>query len=179
MTAVAGHQRALLGLIAHDALASVDDPYAASIAGSVPLDVVRDIADSWRRFALQRQCPLTWRLMEQRGRLDHHFARLARQPGLSPFLQIMARQFLDLVTDAAGDPLEAAVARFERVLIDAPPAAADGTSGTDVVIDWPCDPEEVLGHLATGAPLGDPAPGHYRTRLPSLDPTRFTIERLG
>ena len=178
VTSVAEHQRAMLALIAADPSVPVHDPYAASISDSLPLDVVRDIADSWRRFALQRQCPLTWRLMEQRGRLDHHFARLAQCRGLSPFLQILARQFLDQVAEATDDDLEAAVTRFERVLIDAPLVVDENASGTDVVIDWPCDPEQVLGRLATGEALGTPTPGHYRTRAPSLDPTVFTIECL-
>jgi hypothetical protein len=184
VTSIAEHQRAMLALIVADSTASIDDPYAAAIADSLPLDVVRDIADSWRRFALQRLCPLTWRLMEQRGRLDHHFALLAQRPGLSPFLQILARQFLDQVGDETEDALEAAVARFERVMIDAPPAGevdsgeGDIRMSTEVVIDWPCDPEQVLGRLATGEPLGAPTPGRYRTRAPSLDPTVFTIDCL-
>jgi hypothetical protein len=178
VTSIADHQRAMLALVVADPTAAIDDPYAAAISDSLPLDVVRDIADSWRRFALQRLCPLTWRLMEQRGRLDHHFVRLARRRGLSPFLQILARQFLDQVADETDDALEAAVVRFERMLIDAPLTVDDGATSTGVVIDWPCDPEQVLGRLATGVPLGTPTQGRYRTRAPSLDPTVFTIECL-
>jgi hypothetical protein len=169
------HQRGVLALIASDSSVLAADSYTAALENSMQLAVVQDIADSWRRFALQRICPLSWRLMEQRDRLAHHFGRLARHRGLSPFLEILARQFLDQVS-TDDDPLDAAVATFERALIDAPAVPSPGAVRRDIIIEWPYDPEEVLGRLARGEPLGMLTPGRYRTVASSLDPASFTIE---
>ena len=137
--------------------------------------MVREIGDSWRRFSIRRLCPLSWRLAEQRGRLDIHFARLGGTRGLSPFLAILARQFLRQLAEG-DDRLDGAVAEFEHALL----VAADGEGrGDEVVIDWPCDPEELLTHLVADEPIGEPRPGRYRTRATAGVPSAFTIELLG
>lgn len=173
---LADHQRGMLALIIADQPmpGPVDDDYFESVEGTVPLAVVQEIGDSWRRFSIRRLCPLTWRLAEQRGRLDGHFARLGRARRLSPFLLILARQFLEQLSDG-DDPLDAAVARFEYAML----AAAEREGSTDeVVIDWPCDPEDLLTHLVADEPIGEPGPGCYRTRAAAGAPSAFVIERL-
>jgi hypothetical protein len=169
---LAEHQRGMLALIMADRPGEPIDDYFNVVDGSTPLAVVQEIGDSWRRFSIQRLCPLTWRLGEQRGRLDSHFSHLSRTRGLSPFLLILARQFLEQLSNG-DDALDAAVAQFEYALLSA------GEHSTDeVVIDWPCDPEELLTHLAAGEPVGSPRPGVYRTRAMATAPIAFTIERL-
>jgi hypothetical protein len=169
---LADHQRGMLALIVADRPDAAGDDYLNAVDGSTPLAVVQEIGDSWRRFSIRRLCPLTWRLAEQRGRLDDHFSRLSRTRGLSPFLLILARQFLEQLS-AGDDALDAAMARFECALL----AVSDQSTG-EVVIDWPCDPEELLTHLAADEPIGSPRPGHYRTRAMATAPIAFTIELL-
>jgi hypothetical protein len=170
------HQRGMLALIVSDPPmpGPVRDHYIDSVEGTVPLAVVQEIGDSWRRFSIRRLCPLTWRLADQRGRLDGHFARLSRTRGLSPFLLVLARQFLEQLADG-DDALDAAVARFEYAML----AAAERKGRLDeVIIDWPCDPEELLTHLVADEPIGEPQPGRYRTRAAAGVPSAFAIERL-
>jgi hypothetical protein len=167
---LAAYQRGMLDLIVSGpAPAAGDDGYLHAVDGSTPLAVVREIGDSWRRFSLRRLCPLTWRLAEQRGRLDIHFARLGRRRGLSPFVVILGRQYLEELA-AGDDALDRAVAQFELALH----AGGDGT----VVIDWPCDPEELLMRLVADEPIGQTRPGRYRTRAAAATPASFTIELL-
>ena len=173
---LANHQRGMLALIVGDGPAprSYPDEYLGSVEGCTPLAVVREIGDSWRRFSIRRLCPLSWRLAEQRGRLDLHFARLGGTRRLSPFLAILARQFLRQLAEG-DDRLDGAVAEFEHALLVA--ANGDGPEG-EVVIDWPCDPEVLLTRLVADDNIGEPSPGRYRTRAAAAMPMAFTIERL-
>ena len=87
---------------------------------------------------------------------------------------ILARQFLKQLSEG-DDALDAAVARFEYAMLA---AAAGDDSPDEVVIDWPCDPEELLTHLVADEPIGEPRPGFYRTRGTAAMPSAFTIELL-
>lgn len=173
---LADHQRGMLALLVGDGPdpRSFPDEYLESVEGCTPLAVVREIGDSWRRFSIRRLCPLSWRLAEQRGRLDIHFARLGGTRRLSPFLAILARQFLGQLAEG-DDRLDGAVAEFEHALL----VAGDGEGrGGEVVIDWPCDPEVLLTRLVADESIGEPPPGRYRTRATAAMPMAFTIERL-
>jgi hypothetical protein len=185
---LATHQRALLSLLVPgastaDGLAAdaYADPYIGRIAGSEELDVVREIGDSWRRFSLRRLCPLTWRLLEQTGTLELHLVELAARPGLSPFLELLADQFLDAVAHHT-DRLEVALASFELALLRARTGTGPvpgSAPPVDVVIEWPRDPEEVLRCLLAGEAVGAAATGRFVTRAPASSPAAFTIQHAG
>jgi hypothetical protein len=175
---LAAHQRGLLALIvgpAGDAeTAPPADPYLARVAASRALPVARGIAAQWRAYTLRRLCPLTWAVLDQRGRLAGVLDVLGTRP-LSPFLRLLAAAFADEAVADAGprdDPLVTAVARFERAVV------LPGAAGDRVVIDWPCDPEDALRALLTGQPVSAVPAAPHRTDAPAVDPTAFTIEML-
>jgi hypothetical protein len=174
------HQRGLLALVAGPAdaadpgVAPPGDPYLAEVAASGALPVARGIAASWRSYTLRRFCPLTWTALDQRGRLSAVLDRMARRP-LSPYLRLQATVFTE-EADADGgerdDRIVVAVARFERALV------LPGAAGDQVVIDWPCDPDDVLSALIERRSTLDLPPARHRTRAPADDPTAVVIEAL-
>jgi hypothetical protein len=112
--------------------------------------------------------------LHRQGGLDEALAAHSRKGPHSPFLEVLAQQFLAVVATHR-DPLVAAVARFELSAHRARTGAA--RRGDEVVIDWPCEPWEALQAILDNQPP-PPACGHWRTRAGATTPDQFTIERV-
>jgi hypothetical protein len=169
VSALADHQRTVARLVVTGE-AEPGDPYGDRVAGTPELAVVREVGARWRSLGLRLHCPLTWRSLGPAERRDAALDRFAAEPGRSPHLHVQARQFLAF---AAGhdDPEVAAVARFERSVLDAPGAHHDDR----VVIDWPCHPVPLLQALAEGRDTaGDPVAPH-RSEAAASTPTRLRV----
>ena len=46
------------------------------------------------------------------------------------------------------------------------------------VVDWPCEPENVLAQALGRADVASPAPGRYRMRIGRALPSGYQCERL-
>jgi hypothetical protein len=170
---LAEHQRAVRDLLC-DRAVERHDAYVEEVSGSEAVALVQDIASSWRRFALERTCPLTAAALRQRGALDDALATHGRHGPHSPFLEVLAQQFLALAAHHE-DELVAAIARFELSAHRARTGAA--SADEDVVIDWPCDPWDALQAVLDAQPP-PPASGPWRTCARATTPDQFRIDRL-
>ena len=138
-------QRQLAAAIRGEANGGPGD-YVASVEESPGLIATREIIAAWRDLLLRRGCPLTVALLEQRGRLTAAFAELAHRH-LSAYIEVASCEFLRRFERDA-DPLVAAVACFERAVIE----ARQGKEGA-VIIEWPHPPDEVIERLLSGLPV--------------------------
>lgn len=155
---LAEHQRAMRDLIAGRAIAA--DPYVEAASRSVGLTVTRDTIRGWRVFRLGQNCPLTTAILRARGRYDD----VLDAAGASPFIEELSRAFLTKAI-ALGDELIASVAAFELALM----------SDEETIVDWPCDPYEVLAALLCGTDTPVCAPMLHRTLVSRAMPGRFRV----
>ena len=157
---LAAQQRVLLELIENGAsgvTAAERDEYIDEVADSHALRVLRDIVASWEAYDVRRSCPLTAIALSRSGRLEEA-VRTVPFGMSSPFLESRAMVFLDDV-GRDGDPLIAAVARFERAVM-----CVRGGDTRRHAIEWPRDPEVIINGLLEGRWLSDDAPpGRYLT----------------
>jgi hypothetical protein len=170
---LADHQRGVRSLLCGRAVETTD-AYLDGVAGTEAVALVQEIASSWRNFALGRTCPLTIGALRLHGSLEATLAAHHRKGGHSPFLEVLAQQFLAVVA-AHDDALVAAIAQFERSAHRARTGAA--SPDDEVVIDWPCDPWEALQAVLDNQPLPPPT-RHCRTRAAATTPDQFTIARV-
>lgn len=152
---LAEHQRAMRELIRGHAVAN--DPYIEQASRSIGLQVTRDTIRGWRLFRLRQSCRLTATILGDR------FEEVVDAiECTSPFIEELSRAFLERVN---GDELTTAVAQFELALMQ------DG----ETIVDWPCDPYEVLAPLLRGErPPALPRAPH-RTLVSRTMPGRFRI----
>ncbi len=159
MTSLEQQQRALLALIKKRPLPPEDsDEYLRRVGASDELGLVREIALWWRALGIERNCPLTAKLLRKIGRFEPAVESFYCHQATSPYMEEMAVQFLEMVS-ADSDPLARTVAAFELALT----RVAQGDS-REFVIQWDRDPTAVLNALRTGNPLPDPD-GFHRTTV--------------
>jgi hypothetical protein len=166
---LAGHQRALAAVLVTGEPAP-DGSYAAAVAGTAELALMREVGARWRSLGLRLHCPLTWQVLGPADRRMAELDRFAAAPGRSQHLHVQSRQFLDFAA-VHDDPEVAAVARFERSVLDAPGAR----DGDRVVIDWPCHPVALLRALAGGRDTTGDDPAPHRSEAPATTPTLLTV----
>ncbi|HUP60280.1 MAG TPA: DUF692 family protein [Thermoanaerobaculia bacterium] len=160
------HQRAMRDLIRRGVVA--DDPYIASAAKSVGLEVTRDTIRGWLRFRLDRNCRLTSAILRRRGTYEPVFASVERA-AVSPFIEELSNNFLDAAA-ACGDPLVTSVASFERALLRG--------ERDETTVSWPCDPYAVLGALLQGDEIPNVSAAPHRTIVSSAIESLFRVERV-
>jgi len=154
------HQRAMRDLIQRGAVA--DDPYIEQASRAIGLAVTRDTTRGWRVFRLGQNCRFTTAMLRARGR--HGEVLAAIDSVTSPFIEELSRAFLDAAI-ALGDALIASVARLERSML----------SDEETVVDWPCDPYEVLGPLLRGELPPELPYMRYKTVVSRAMPGRFRV----
>ena len=157
MTSLEQQQRALLALIKKRALPCEDsDEYLRRVAASDELGLVREIALWWRALGIERNCPLTAKLLRKTGRFDAAVESFYCRQATSPYMEEMAVQFLEMVS-VDSNPLARTVAAFELAMA----RVAQGDP-REFVIEWDRDPTAVLTALRTSDPLPEPD-GLHRT----------------
>jgi hypothetical protein len=156
---LAEHQRAMRDLIAGRAIAN--DPYIEQASRSIGLDVTRDTIRGWRVFRLGQSCRLTTAILRARGSFDE---ALDATECTSPFIEELSRAFLESAI-ALDHELIATVARFELALM----------GDEETIVDWPCDPYEVLAALLSGTDTPVCAGSPHRTVVSRAMPGRFRV----
>ncbi len=140
---LAAHQRKLLGLFRSTYnVCPEDGAYLNRVAASKDLEEGRRNIFLWRLWVLERTCALTFRLLRQRGLLQHAVNRFISGQNISPFRETQAPAFLESVAQDE-DALASAVASFELALNK----VRDGDRGA-YSIPWPVEPLPVLHALA-------------------------------
>jgi hypothetical protein len=169
---LAAQQRSLLALLKDrdDARDEPADPYLERVRASAGLRMLRTIVTWWRRYDLERQVPLTSRLLEQTGRFESDLAQLARDAATPTSVDALGIHFLERLADDP-DRLVAAVARTERAL----GLLARGDRSSHTIL-WDRDPAPVLRALLAGETLGDPAPGKYGVVISAELPGLIAVE---
>ena len=155
-------QRQLLELVKSDSAGPFQDPYLNQVASCEGLDATRHITRSWNAFSLERLCPLTCRLLSQRGEFEQAMAQLAGAELSSAFVEDLAVLFLAQQVGTAA-PVVADVARFETAVL----GLFLGWT-TSETVDWCHHPDTVIGPLLAGSTVGEAEAGSYRTDV-SLD----------
>jgi len=155
-------QRQLLQLVKCEPTGPFDDAYLNEVAACEGLLAIRDIARSWNEFSVARMCPLTCRLLEQRGELAAAIAALTAAEQPSAFVEDLAALFLDQQV-RSGVVIVADVARFEVAML----SLCLGRT-TSEIVEWHHDPDVVLGSLAASRVVVASPVGTYRTVV-SLD----------
>ncbi len=159
MTSLGQQQRALLALIKKRPLPrEYSDEYLRRVAASDELGLVREIALWWRALGIERNCPLTAKLLRKIGRFEPSVESFYCRHATSPYMEEMAVQFLEMVS-LDSDPLARAMAAFELAMA----RVAQGDP-REFVIEWDRDPTAVLNALRTGDPLPEPE-GLHRTTV--------------
>ncbi|GAA1249340.1 hypothetical protein GCM10009665_45200 [Kitasatospora nipponensis] len=149
-----------------------DHPYFRQIASSGRLSVLREISAWWRGLAIEETCVLTSTLLKRRGTFGQVAGRFADRPDATPHHQEQAAVFLAEMA-RHGDPLVAAVARFEGALL----AVVSGEATGPVTIPWQHAPYAVLEGLLLGAPLDEERiHGAYRVVVGPEIPGLFRVE---
>ncbi len=157
MTSLGLQQRALLALLKKRPLPHEDcDEYLRCVAASDELGLVREIALWWRALGIERNCPLTAKLLRKTGRFEATVENFYCRQATSPYMEEMAVQFLEMVS-MESDPLARTVAAFELAMA----RVAQGDT-REFEIEWDRDPTAVLNALRTGDPLPEPD-GFHRT----------------
>jgi len=156
---LAEHQRAMRDLIAGRAIAN--DPYVEQASRSIGLEVTRGTIRGWREFRLSQSCRLTSAILRARGRFDE---ALDATRCSSPFIEELSRAFLESAI-TLGDDLIASVARFELALM----------GDEETIVDWPCDPYEVLAALIRDEPPREYGRAPHRTLVSRAMPGRFRV----
>ncbi len=169
---LAGHQRALLALLKdRDDTDGVDgDGYLESVRASAGLRMLRTIVTWWRRYDLERQVPLTSRLLEQCGRFESELGRLSRDPETPTSVDALGFHFLQRLSDDH-DPLVAAVARTEHAL----GLVAHGNRSSHTIV-WDRDPAPVLNALLAGDVPVAAARGEFRVVVSAELPALIAVE---
>jgi len=165
-------QRHLLALLKmRETAQEQPDSYLRAVAGSRGLRALREIDYFWKEYSFITRCPFTAGLMRQQGILREEVIQLIRQERLSPYIEEMARVFLERAT-AHADPLIATVARFELALA----VTAEGDAG-EYRIAWRQDPYYVLGCLVDDRhPDPDRERGRFVTVVSATIAERFRVE---
>jgi hypothetical protein len=156
---LAEHQRAMRDLIAGRATAN--DAYIERASRSIGLAVTRDTIRGWRVFRLGQSCRLTTAILRARGRFDEALDAVQCS---SPFIEELSRAFLESAI-ALGDALIASVATFELALM----------GDEETIVDWPCDPYEILAALLRDDPLPELGHAPHRTLVSRAMPGRFRV----
>ncbi len=149
-------QQALLDLLKCRPLSSPEDEYLRSVRDSGGLAMSREVAIWWRSLGLQRNAPHTCGLLKRTGRYDELLDRFYCENAVSPYMEIMAEQFL---SPLANDPdsLVACVARFELAVIQAASKPA-----AEFTIEFDRDPGALLDAIQNGRPLPEPDGAPHR-----------------
>ncbi|MBZ5561897.1 MAG: hypothetical protein LAP13_05695 [Acidobacteriia bacterium] len=159
MTSLEQQQRALLALIKKRSLPREDcDEYLRHVGASDELGLVREIALWWRALGIERNCPLTAKLLRKIGRFEPAVESFYCRHATSPYMEEMAVQFLEAMS-VDSDPLMRAMAAFELAMA----RVAQGDP-REFVIEWDRDPTAVLTALRMGDPLPQPD-GLHRTTV--------------
>ncbi len=134
--------------------------------------MVNEVIRFWRLQTLERFCVLTAGLLKRRGRFEQDVARFLRSGEFSPFIEEAGQQFLRFMA-ADADATVAALAHTELAL-----HATRTDPRREQVVDWPCEPENVLAQALGRADVASPAPGRYRMRIGRALPSGYQCERL-
>lgn len=166
-------QRAVLALLKGrepDARAMADDGWLRQVAASPRLDMLRDIDRFWKEHSLRERCPFTAGLLNARGWLHAEVQVLIREQALSPYMEELARAFLEHVATHR-DPLAATLARFELALS----RASWGEPG-EFVVGWTQEPYALLGSLLAGVvPDYADGPAEWVTVVSATLPQGFEV----
>jgi hypothetical protein len=160
MTSLEAHQREMLDLIKNRRNLPARDAFPG-------LSMLREIALWWRAMQLTAQCPFTAMLLKRLALFDHAVSTYFQQNAVSPFIEQLARDFLERL-DRHEDPLVRAMARFELAISK----TRDG-SGDTFEIQWDRNPDTLFQALQDRLPLPPAEPGcEYRmvagNHVPSL-----------
>lgn len=150
------------------------DPYLEEVAGSGRLDLLREIAETWRLVPLRDTCPLTVAVLDRVGLLREELTRFTAGPGLEAHRRTAGHAFLAHVSSSPHE-LPAAVAGFELAV----QRAASAGEAQPVVQHWPCDPLPVLRALLTGQPLGIQRSAPHDVEIAARLPGGFRVIPCG
>ena len=146
-------QQSLLELLKCRSLSSQEDEYLRTVRESHGLAMSREVAVWWRSLGLQRNAPHTCGLLKRLRRYDELLNRFYCENAVSPYMEVMAEQFLSLLANDS-DSLVACVARFELAVMQ---------SASEAVVechecheDFDRDPGALLDAIQYGRPLPEP-----------------------
>ena len=156
---LARQQTALLSLL-KTGHAENDDVYIQSVAISAHLRMLREIILAWRRYDIQRHCPLTATLLKKCARFEELVSSFAAAPNLSPFPDQMAEAFLCQMSEQE-DPIITCIAQFELFMT----RVKLGDPG-EYTVNWPADPRTVIACVLQETPLSSLTLGeHFCMRI--------------
>jgi hypothetical protein len=166
-------QRAVLALLKGrepDARAMATDAWLQQVAVSPRLAVLQDIDIFWKEHSFLGRCPFTAGVLKGRGWLRAEVQTLIREQALSPFMEELARAFLQRETTHP-DPLVATLAHFELALS----RAAWGEAG-EWTLGWTQEPYALLGRLlADELPDYEAGPARWVTVVRADLPQLFEV----
>lgn len=147
MTSLAEHQSIMLNLLKGRAQPDIEDPYLAELADSDGLKLMREIALWWRALAVEESCVWTARLLKKLGLFEQYIEKFYRTQNVSPYVEKAAAQFLSQMREHV-DPLIAAMARFDQVLVAMRPG-----DERQCIVEWDRNPDRVFEALSSGGEL--------------------------
>ncbi|MBI1807674.1 MAG: hypothetical protein HYR76_11545 [Ignavibacteria bacterium] len=150
-----------------------DDAYIRSIAQSIHLGLVKEIAVWWRMLGIEQYCPLTSSLLKQQHLFDEIVKEYFNNHAISPFIETLGIAFLDELS-CHQNTLIAATAQFERALIKV--KLGDSACYT---VDWEYHPHLVLNNILTSNPdHAHYTRGLYRTIISARYPHLFEVQTI-
>ena len=142
------YQRNLAGLIRGNyAVGPADDSHLQSVAGSVNLEVTRQVILEWRRLSIEHYCRLTSGALKQLGLFSDETRNFLASHNFSPYAEELGNDFLTAL-ETHNHELVASVAGFERALIGIQQGTRD-----QVTLQWRHDPYAVLDAIMKGSGL--------------------------
>jgi hypothetical protein len=142
------YQKKLAGLIRGNyAVGQADDNHLQSVAGSVNLEVTREVILEWRRLSIEHYCRLTSGALKQLGLFSVETRNFPASGDFSSYAEEFGNDFLAAL-EMHNHELVASVAGFERALIDIQQGTRD-----QVTLQWRHDPYAVLDAIMKGSGL--------------------------
>jgi hypothetical protein len=142
------YQQKLAGLIRGNfTVDPTDDSHLRSIAGSVNLEVTREVILEWRRLSIEHYCRLTSSALKQLGLFQAETQSYVAHHDFSPYAEELGNDFLAAL-ETHSHELIASLAGFERALID----IQQGTR-EQATMRWRHDPYAVLDAVMKGSGL--------------------------
>lgn len=147
MTTLAEHQRAVLDLLKNRVTPLEAEQTVGHMAHAPGIALAREIAVWWRTNALKGNCPLTSSLLTRMGAFEASVEGFYRRANPSPYAEVVAEQFLDMIKRDA-HPLVGPMAAFELAL-----GKVRGGDIREFKIVWDRNPDLVVESLALDTPL--------------------------
>ncbi len=142
------YQQKLASLIrGNSTIDTTDDSNLRSIAGSVNLEVTREVILEWRRLSIEHYCHLTSSALKQLGLFQSEIQTFIASHDFSPYAEELGNDFL-MALETHNQELIASLARFERAVID----IQQGTR-EHVTMKWRYNPYAVLDAVIKGSGL--------------------------